>query len=111
MLPGIKVGHVVNTCGIIPLDADGELVGRDDVRAQVRKVFENIAEVLAVAGCTLNDITKLTIYLKDLSDFPALKEVRGQFFPDGVPGVVTTVGADLIGDGVKVEIEAVAVAG
>lgn len=110
VLPGIKVGRIVSTCGIIPLDADGRLVGKDDVPTQVRKVFDNIAEVLALAGCTLNDVTKLTIYMKDLSDFPALKEVRGQLFPNGVPGVVTTVGADLIGEGIRIEIEAQAVA-
>lgn len=110
VLPGVKLGHLIHTCGIIPLDAHGELVGRDDVRAQIRKVFENISEVLSAGGCTLANIVKLTIFLKDLADFDALKEVRREFFPDGVPGVVTTVGADLLGDGIRVEIEASAVA-
>lgn len=51
VLPGIKVGQVINTCGVIPLGAEGRLIGKDDARAQVRKAFENIAEILALGGC------------------------------------------------------------
>src|SRR5689334_17076582 len=74
-------GKMVFCSGQIPLDpASGEMVGVGDVRAQTRRVMENLKAVLEAAGATLQQVVKTTIYLADLQDFGAVNEVYGGYF-------------------------------
>ena len=53
--------------GIVPVDEAGGLVGGDDVVAQARQVFANMADVLATAGCSFADVVKVTVFLTDVT--------------------------------------------
>ena len=49
-------GHVVYLKGHVALDKDGRLVGKGDMRAQVRKTLENIRTILQSVGGDLGDV-------------------------------------------------------
>ena len=94
--------------GQLALDAQtGQLVGGDDVRAQTRRVLDNLAAVLVSADSSLDRVTKTTVFLADLADFPAMNEVYADRFGTHKPAR-STVGASLL-RGAKVEIDCIAV--
>src|SRR5215472_4856474 len=72
-------GPMIAISGQVPVDADGNLVGKDDPAAQVRQVFENLAAVLAAAGATMEQVVKFTFFLTDLALLPAVREIRDEY--------------------------------
>ena len=54
----VRVGGFVFISGCVPTDANGNVVGGDDVAAQARKVFENIGAILAAAGAGFGDVRR-----------------------------------------------------
>jgi 2-iminobutanoate/2-iminopropanoate deaminase len=102
-------GSLVFCSGQIPLDpASGEMVGVGDVRAQTKRVMENLKAVLEAAGASLAQVAKTTIYLADLQDFAAVNEVYAGYFGEAPPARATVEVAGLP-RGAMVEIDAVAV--
>jgi 2-iminobutanoate/2-iminopropanoate deaminase len=101
-------GRMVFCSGQIPLDpATGEMVGAGDVRAQAKRVMENLGAVLAASGASFEGVVKTTIYLQDLKDFQAVNEIYGGYFPSAPPARATVQVAGLP-RGALVEIDAIA---
>lgn len=104
----IRAGQYLFLSGQIPLDpATGEVVP-GDVRAQTRRVLENIGAVLAAADVSMDAVVKTTVFLIDLADFPAMNEVYATVFSEPAPARSTVQVSRLPRD-VRVEIEAIAV--
>jgi reactive intermediate/imine deaminase len=103
-------GSTVIISGQVALDAEGNVVGRDDARVQTRQVFRNVERALAAAGCEFSDVVKLTIFLTDRGDLAAFREVRDEFTDPGSPPASSAViVAGLIHPDLLVEVEATAV--
>jgi reactive intermediate/imine deaminase len=102
-------GKTVYVSGQGALDAQGKLVGRGDVAAQTRQVLANMTLALAAAGGTLDDVTKVTVYLKNVDDRPKVNEVRKEYFKDNKPASTLLEISRFAIDGMLIEIEAVAV--
>ena len=107
----IKVGNAVYTSGQVALDPAGEVVGKGDMRAQTRQVFENIKTVLAAAGSSLGDIVKITVFTTDISRLGETHEVRAEVLPDPPPASTAVEIKALAFPDLLIEIEAVAVVG
>lgn len=106
----VKAAGLVFCSGQIPLDpATGQMV-TGDIRAQTRRVMENLNGVLAAAGTSFAQVTRCTIFLTDLADFAAVNEVYGGYFP-GTPPSRATVQVAALPKGAAVEIDCIAVAG
>jgi len=77
-------GKTVFLSGQVAFDVKGELVGRGDLRAQTRQVYENLKNALAAASATTADVVKLNTYVVDFkpADLAVIREVRKQYFPD-----------------------------
>jgi len=101
-------GKLLFCSGQIPLDpGSGELVGGSDVRAQAKRVMDNLGAVLAAGGASFASVVKTTIYLQDLRDFAAVNEVYGGYFKEAPPARATVQVAGLP-RGALVEIDAIA---
>lgn len=83
-------GQIVHLKGQVALDREGQVVGKDNMRAQVRKTLENIQAVLASVGGVMADIMSLTQYAVDIEQFMAAGDIHKQFFAGPFP-VTTTV--------------------
>lgn len=103
----IGTDSLVWTAGIGPHDPrTGEIVGAD-VAEQTAQVMRNLEAVLAAAGCGFADVVKTTTHLANLErDFHAYDAVYRRSFTDPFPAR-TTVGSQLFG--ILVEIDLVAV--
>ena len=108
----VASGRLVFTAGAVPVDATGELVGREDVAAQTRQVIENLLAQLAAGGASAADVAKTIVYVvaDDPAPLSAVWEVVRESPLAGAPS--TLLGVAALGyRGQLVEIEAVAVIG
>lgn len=106
----VKVGNTVYLSGQIPLVPETmELVG-GDMKAQIRRVFDNLEAVAIAAGGTLADVVKLNVFLPDLSHFPLVNEVMAEYFQQPYPARAA-VGVAALPKGSAVEMDAVMVLG
>jgi 2-iminobutanoate/2-iminopropanoate deaminase len=107
----VKAGNLMFCSGQIPLDPKtGEMVGVGDVRAQAKRVMQNLEAVLKAGGASFGSVVKTTIYLQDLADFGAVNEIYGGYFKEAPPARATVQVAGLP-RGALVEIDAVAIVG
>jgi len=77
--PAVRAGDFVYVSGQVPVDKNGELVV-GGIEAQTRQVMENIKTVLALAGATLDDVCKSTVWLQDARDFGAFNRIYMSYF-------------------------------
>jgi reactive intermediate/imine deaminase len=106
----VRAGDLVFVSGVVPVDREGNLVGGDDVAAQARQVFANMGAVLAAAGCSFQDVVKVTVFLTDVGDRAAINPTRQEVFGSARPASTLVEISQLAIPGAKIEIEAVAVA-
>jgi reactive intermediate/imine deaminase len=104
----VRAGELLFVSGVVPVDADGRLVGGDDVVAQARQVFETMRAVLGAAGCAFADVVKVTIFLTDVDDRPLINPVRQEAFGAVRPASTLVEVTRLAVPGAKIEVEAVA---
>ncbi len=101
----VQVGPFLYTSGQIPLDLQGRMV-EGGIEEQTRQVFQNLQAVLAAVGATLNDVVKVTVYIKNMNDFAKLNEIYAGCFGNHKPARSTIEVARLPKDAL-VEIDLV----
>jgi enamine deaminase RidA (YjgF/YER057c/UK114 family) len=101
-------GALLYISGQVARDTDGNVVGKGDMRAQARQVFQNLRQVLQAAGGDLTDLMKITTYITNIEDFPALAEVRRAVFQGELPASTLIVVKGLFNPDFLIEIEGVA---
>jgi reactive intermediate/imine deaminase len=101
----IRAGDFVFLTGQIPFK-DGQVMTTGSVEEQTRAVLEDIRATLTEAGCTLADVVKAMVWLRDRADFPGFNAVYGEYFPQDPPARSAVV-SELLVD-VRVEVEVVA---
>jgi 2-iminobutanoate/2-iminopropanoate deaminase len=104
----VLAGDLLFVSGCVPVDADGRLVGGDDVVAQARQTFANVGAVLAAGGSSFADVVKVTIFLTDVDDRPEINPIRQEFFGETRPASTLIEASRLAIPGAKIEVEAVA---
>ena len=102
----IEANGMIFTSGQIALTAEGKLAG-DTIEVQTRQVLQNLSEVLAAAGASLDDVLKTTVFLSDMDDFAKMNEIYAQYFGENAPAR-STVAVKTLPLDVKVEIECIA---
>ncbi|GAA1782696.1 hypothetical protein GCM10009748_15720 [Agromyces lapidis] len=89
-------------------EADEFGATRLDIAMQTRAVIENLREILAEAGCTLDDLVQATSYLVDMNDFAAYNAVWAEYFDEQGPSRTTVAVHQLPHPHLRIEIQAVA---
>lgn len=101
-------GTMVFVSGQLPIDPQTGAFPGDDIESQTRQSLTNIKAILAEAGCTMKDVVKATVLLKDITDFASMNKVYGEFFEGTCPArAAFQVGA--LPKDACVEIEVIAV--
>lgn len=102
----IKTGDWLFTSGQIPLDLNGDVVD-GGIESQTHQVFANLSAVLKEANLDFSQVIKTTVFLADMSDFPAVNKIYSEYFLVHTPARSTVEVARLPRD-VKIEIELIA---
>jgi enamine deaminase RidA (YjgF/YER057c/UK114 family) len=101
-------GQLVYISGQVAWDTNGNVVGKGDVGAQARQVFRNLRQVLQAAGGDLNDLMKITTYITNIEDFPAVAQARSETFQGELPASTLIVVKGLFNPDFLIEVEGVA---
>jgi 2-iminobutanoate/2-iminopropanoate deaminase len=107
----IESSSLIFLSGQVSTADNGDLVGKDDLGAQARQVFNNIKDLLESAGSSMNRVVKLTYYVADMGEWPVVHGVRNEFFPDHKPASTTVEISRLHKAEYLIEIEAIALPG
>lgn len=105
---GVKIGDEIYVSGQVALDRDGNVVGEGDMKAQTRQTFENMREVLAEAGATMDDVVKILAFITDMSQYADYAVARAEAFPGNLPASSSIATPVLVNPKLLVEVEAVA---
>lgn len=102
-------GKLVFIAGQLARDADGNIVGPGDMRAQLEQTFKNLDLCLKAAGATWADVVKTNTYVTDYEAFSKHREVRMRHFGVATPTSTTIQISRLAQPEAMVEIEMIAV--
>ena len=109
----VSGGKIVFIAGQVAQDRNGNLVGKDDFRAQVQQVFENLKAAVEAAGGDFNNVVKLNYYCAESVDptqIPAVREIRDRYVNTANPPTSTFVVVKrLVRPEWLIEVDAVAV--
>ena len=103
----IRSGDLVFTAGQLGIDPGTGELAADDVAGQAERALANLGAILEAAGSGLDRLVKVTVYLADIGDWPAVNEVYARVIPEPFPARSAFAVKDLPKGGL-VEIEAVA---
>ena len=116
--PHVKVaGQFVFVSGMSSRRPDNTIAGASvdplgaatfDIRAQTRAVIENLRDVLASVGTTLEDLVAVDAYLVSMDDFGGYNEVWGEYFDETGPTRTTVAVHQLPHPHLRIEMKAVA---
>ena len=101
-------GTFVFISGQSPISENNELVGKADLAAQARQVFENLKYALKSAGASTDDLVKLNIYLTSIDQYETMKKIRSDYVKS-FPAMTTVIVSSLCRPDIMLEIEAIAV--
>ncbi len=104
----VRVGKTVYLSGQIPLDPKTMALHDADIEAEIHQVFRNLRAVAEAAGGTLNHLVKLNVFLTDLTHFPKVNEIMGEYFDKPYPARAA-IGVASLPRGAHVEADGVLV--
>jgi 2-iminobutanoate/2-iminopropanoate deaminase len=105
--PAIRAGQLLFVSGQVSIDpASGSFIA-GDVKAETRRVLENIGALLKAGGLDFSAVVRTTVFMADMNDFAAMNEVYGGFFAEPYPARATVQVARLPRDA-RVEIDVIA---
>jgi 2-iminobutanoate/2-iminopropanoate deaminase len=97
------------TAGVVAREPDGRPAAPDDAGAQTRHILAVLCALLGEAGCTLDDVVRITIYVRDIErDLPSVQAARDEVWTTHAPVATMVEVSRLFSDAVRVEIDAVA---
>jgi 2-iminobutanoate/2-iminopropanoate deaminase len=102
-------GRTIYISGQVSLDAEGNVVGEGDIKRQTETVLEHVKTVVEEAGGGMDDIVKVTIFIRDMRLYDEIHEVRRRYFEEPYPASSMVEVSALIDPRLHIEIEAVAV--
>jgi 2-iminobutanoate/2-iminopropanoate deaminase len=100
-------GGLIFVSGTLGTLGGGFELAPGGVGPETTQALRNVERILAAAGATLDDLVKVSLYLADMADFPAMNEAYAKLFAGAPPARITIGGAQLA-LGARVEIECVA---
>lgn len=81
----VKVGNTVYVSGQVPLDPKSGQLVTSSMDAQIRRVFDNLKAIIVASGGTFASVTKLNVFLTDLTHFALLNQIMAEYFEQPYP--------------------------
>jgi enamine deaminase RidA (YjgF/YER057c/UK114 family) len=107
--PAVRKGNLLFISGLTATDEQGTIVGKDDIVAQTRQIFEKLKQILDAAGGSFADIVKTVDYIVTTEGYRETAAVRRAYFHDGSPAATGVVVQGLLRPDALIEIDAIAV--
>ncbi|PYQ59843.1 MAG: hypothetical protein DMF53_18090 [Acidobacteria bacterium] len=105
----VRVGPYIHVAGTTGIDAEGNVVGKNDPYAQSVQALKSIEAALAKAGARMADVVRTRVFTTDISRWQEIGRAHGEFFRDVRPASTMVEVSRLISPDMLVEIEADAI--
>jgi 2-iminobutanoate/2-iminopropanoate deaminase len=106
--PGMRYGDLIFVSGQSGREPGTGRIA-PDVETQTEQALRNVAAILEAAGASLQDVIRCGVFLVDMQEFPNMNAVYERMFAGHRPARTTVEVSGLPGEGLRVEIDAVAV--
>lgn len=103
----VRVGHHIYVSGSGPFDPKSHAIVAEGIKEQTCRTLDNIAAILKAEACSLENVVKVTVFLKNMNDFKGMDAAYREYFKNDPPAR-TTVQAELYGKGRLIVIDAIA---
>jgi 2-iminobutanoate/2-iminopropanoate deaminase len=103
----VQFGNLLFTSGQIALDLEGSLIN-NDIESETKQVFKNLKAILNEAQLTFDDVIKVSIFIKDMSDFEKINAVYATYFTSDEAPARETVQVAKLPKNVNIEISLIA---
>jgi 2-iminobutanoate/2-iminopropanoate deaminase len=107
----VEAKRLVFISGQLARDKNGDIVGPNNMRVQLRKVLENLSEALQSAGASLTDLVRTNTYVTDIDEYFRHVDVRMEFYSHAMPTSTTVEVRRLAQPELMVEIDSIAALG
>lgn len=106
--PAVRHGNTVYVSGLDAWGDDGAIECPGDMAGQLRVIYRKLAEILAAAGGTLDDVVMTREYVITFDEYKTTAAVRREVFSEPFPAAVGVHVSGLVHRGALIELEAVA---
>ena len=103
--PAVRAGDYVYLSGQVAKDEDGNMVS-GTIEAETHATLRACRRILALAGCSLADVVKVTVFLEDGRDFGRYNGVFKEYFPEGRLARTTVEARAVISTRIEIEMTA-----
>src|SRR5215510_2956327 len=107
--PAVRAGNLLFISGMTAGDESGQIVGRGDIVAQTRYIFQKFGRLLAAAGAGFEHVVQTTDYITTTDHYRETAAIRREFFRPPYPTATGVIVKGLLREGALIEISAVAV--
>lgn len=104
----VKIGNTIEVAGTTAVK-NGEIVGKGNMYAQTKCIFEIIEDALKKAGASMNDVVRTRMFVTDISLWEEAGKAHGEFFKEIKPVTTMLEISGLIDPDMLIEIEATAI--
>lgn len=104
----VVIGNTIEVSGTVAVDADNNLVGKDDAYAQTKFILQKVEGVLKGAGFQMSDVVRTRIFVTDISKWEDIGRAHGEVFKTIKPATAMIEVKGLISPDYLVEIEVTA---
>jgi 2-iminobutanoate/2-iminopropanoate deaminase len=103
----VKVGNLLFTSGMIPIDPATNTLVEGGIEIQARRALENVKALLEASGTSMENVVKTVVFIKNMDDFAKVNEIYAEYFTENFPARSCVEVARLPKD-VLIEMEAIA---
>lgn len=103
----VRFDNLIFVSGQIPIDPETGKILKGNIREQTKQILENLSNILAAGGSSLNNVLRTTIFLTNLENYSVVNEIYAQYFNDLPPARSTVQVAKLPMDA-QIEIDVIA---
>jgi enamine deaminase RidA (YjgF/YER057c/UK114 family) len=104
----VKVGNVIEVAGTTAMDGN-TVIGKGDVYAQAKFIFEKIDKILKQAGSSMMDVVRTRMFVINIAEWELIGKAHAEFFKDIKPVATMVEVNKLINDDLLIEIEVTAI--
>jgi len=107
--PAVRMGKMLFISGLTGVDPEtGELVSTEDIEAQARQIYRNMADILKASGATFEHVVQTTDYVTTKENYGKTGNVRREFFGNSKPASVGFIVKALLRENALIEVSAIA---
>jgi enamine deaminase RidA (YjgF/YER057c/UK114 family) len=101
----VRVGNIIEVAGTTAVDGD-KLIGKGDVYAQAKFIFEKIEKALLQAGASMKDVVRTRMFVTNIAEWELIAKAHSEVFKSIKPAASMIEVKGFINDDLLIEIEA-----